>query len=163
VRHSREEVVGRMSREFELLDRLVANFTDEDWERPAPRPESRDPWTVKDALAHITYWKANTLRVIRKERRPAEERGLVLHETNRLIWQRWRDRSSQEVLAWHRQVQQELLAALDEAPGEWFSGKEHGEPWPADLDGHSAYHRVRDLEAAVETGQPSQTADTDQS
>jgi hypothetical protein len=163
MRHNREEVVGRVTREFELLDSLVARFTEEDWEYAVPRPDTRDPWTVKDALAHITYWKANTLRAIKKERRPPEERGLVLEETNRLVWLRWRDRPAHEVVEWHRQVQQELLAALNEAPDEWFSGKEHGEPWPFDIDGHSAYHRVRDLEAAVKMTQPSQTADADQS
>ena len=41
--------------------------------------------------------------------------------------------------------------ALSQAPDEYFSGKERGEPWPFDVDGHSAYHRVRDLEAAVKT------------
>ena len=152
MRHSREEVIERVIREFELLDHLVTGFTDEDWDRPAPRPESKDPWTVKDSLAHVTYWKANTIRNLKKERRPPEERGLEFHEINRVIWQRWRDRSPQEVLDWHRQVQQDLLAALNEAPDEWFNGKEHSEPWPFDIDGHSAYHRMKDLEAAVKAG-----------
>ncbi len=151
--HTREEVIDRVMREFELLDRLLTGFTAEDWDRPVPRPESRDPWTVKDALAHITYWKANTVRGLRKERRPPEERGLEFHEMNRVIWEKWRDRSPQEVLDWHRQVQQELLAALNEAPDTYFSGREHGKDWPFDIDGHSAYHRMRDLEAAVKTGQ----------
>jgi hypothetical protein len=156
MRHSRQEVLERVSREFERLDRLVTGFSEEDWKRPAPRPETKDPWTVLDSFAHIIYWKANTVRVLRKERRPAEERGLEFHEINRLIWQRWRDRSPQEVLDWHRQVQQELLAALSAAPDEWFSGKEHAKEWPFDIDGHSAFHRVKDLEAAVKTGQATQ-------
>ena len=156
MRHSREEVIDRVKREFEHLDRLVSGFSEEDWERPAPRAETKDPWTVKDSLAHITSWKANTVRVIRKQRRPADERGLEFHEMNRLIWQRWRDRPPREVLDWHRLVQQELLAALSEAPDEWFSGKEHAEPWPFEIDGHSTFHRVRDLEAAVKTGKSNQ-------
>jgi uncharacterized protein (TIGR03083 family) len=159
MRHSREEVIERVTREFEQLDRLVSGFTPEDWERPAPRPETKDPWTIKDSLAHITYWKANTVRVIRKERRPADERGLEFHEMNRLIWQRWRDRSPQEVVDWHRQVQRELLAALNEAPDEWFGGKEHAQEWPFDIDGHSAFHRVKDLEAAVNAGKSELTKD----
>src|SRR5256886_12714477 len=40
------------------------------------RSPTRDPWTVKDALAHILYWKEHTARVIRGERRPPEMRGL---------------------------------------------------------------------------------------
>jgi hypothetical protein len=150
MRHTREEVIQRVIQEFELLDRLVANLSDEEWQRLLLRPESKDPWTVKDGLAHITHWKANMARVIRKQPKPAEERGLNVNDGNHLVYLRWHDRSPQEVLAWHRQVQQDVLAALREAPEEWFSGREHGEDWPGDLDGHSAYHRVKDIERALE-------------
>jgi len=147
--HTREEVIERVIREFELLDRLVANLTDEDWERFVPRPEAKEPWTVKDALAHITHWKADVARSIRKQPVPPEERGLGITEGNQLVYMRWRDRSPQEVLAWHRQVQEDVLAALKEAPEAWFSGKEHRPEWPFDIDGHSAYHRVKDIEQAL--------------
>jgi len=50
MRHTREEVIKRTIREFERLDRLVNNLTDEDWNRLPTRPETKDPWTVKDAL-----------------------------------------------------------------------------------------------------------------
>jgi hypothetical protein len=152
MRHNREEVVERAVREFERLERLMESVTEEDWGRPLLRPEGKDPWTVKDALAHITYWKAGVARSVRRQRRPAEERGLALNELNHLIYMRWRDRTPQEVLAWHRQVQADLVAALKEAPEEWFSGREHGADWPADLDGHSAYHRVKDIERALAAG-----------
>ncbi len=62
MRHNREEVIERTVREFELLEHLVANLTDEEWQRPVPRSEAKDPWTVKDALAHITHWKADVIR-----------------------------------------------------------------------------------------------------
>jgi hypothetical protein len=52
-------------------------------------------------------------------------------------------------LAWHRQVQKDVLAALQEAPEEWFSGRERAPDWPGDLDGHSAYHRVKDIEETL--------------
>jgi hypothetical protein len=147
--HTRAEVVERTIREFERLDRLLAGLTDADWARRVPRPEIKDPWTVKDAVAHVAYWKANTARIIRRQRRPPEERGLNLTETNHLVYVRWRDRSPAEVLAWHRQVQADLLAALRDAPDAWFGAREHEPEWPGDLDGHSAEHRVRDLERAL--------------
>jgi hypothetical protein len=65
----------------------------------------------------------------------------------------WRDHSTQEVLAWHRQVQEDALVALREAPEKWFSGREHRPEWPFDLDGHSTYHRVKDIERALATRQ----------
>src|SRR5262245_33601099 len=130
MRHSREEVIERTIREFELLDQLVVNLSDEDWERLVERPESKDAWTVKDALAHITHWKADAARSARGQHKPPDERGLMINDGNHLVYTRWRDRSPQEVLAWHRQVQEDVLAALREAPEEYFSGKERGEPWP---------------------------------
>ena len=149
MRHTREDVIQRTLQEFELLDGLVAELRDEEWQRLLLRPESKDPWTVKDALAHITHWKANMARVIRRQPKPAEERGLNVNDGNHLVYLRWHDRSPQDVLAWHRQVQKDVLAALKESPEEWFSGREHGPDWPGDLDGHSAYHRVKDIEKAL--------------
>ena len=151
MRHKREEVIERTIREFELLDHLVASLTNEDWEQLLPRSETKEPWTVKDALAHITHWKADVGRSTRGQRRPPEERGLGETEGNHLIYMRWRDRSPQEVVAWHRQVQEDVLAALRAAPEEWFSGRERRPEWPYDLEGHSTYHRVKDIERALAT------------
>lgn len=149
MHHNRSEVIERTIREFELLDHLVANLSDEDWQRFLPRPKSKAPWTVKDALAHITHWKADVIRSIRKQLRPVEERGLNVGDGNHLIYLRWRDRFPQEVFTWHRQVQKDLLQALQNAPEEWFSGKERRPEWPFDIDGHSSCHRVKDIEQAV--------------
>jgi uncharacterized damage-inducible protein DinB len=147
--HSREKVIERTNQEFELLDRLVSNLSSEEWDCLLPRPETKDPWTVKDALAHITHWKADTVRKIKKQPIPAEEKGLNWTDGNHLIYERWRDRSPQEVLAWHRQVQEDVLAALRSAPEAWFRGRERRPEWPFDLDGHSSYHRVKDIEQAL--------------
>jgi hypothetical protein len=149
MRHNRQQVIERAIREFELLDRLIANLTDEEWSRLLVRSESKDPWTIKDAVAHITHWKAGVGRIARGERPPAEERGLNINQGNHLVYLRWHNRPPQEVLAWHRQVQKDVLTALQEAPEKWFSGKERGPDWPGDLDGHSAYHRLKDIERAL--------------
>ena len=149
MRHTRKEVIERTIREFKLLDRLVANLSDQDWKRRVPRPETKDPWTVKDALAHVTHFKADIIRSINRQHKPPDVRGLNITDENHVIYMRWRDRSPQEVLAWHRQVQKDLLAALKDAPDEWFGGKDRGAEWPYDLDAHSEYHRVKDIEQAL--------------
>ena len=149
MRHTREEVIERTIGEFELLDRLVAGLSEEEWGRLLTRPETKDPWTVKDALAHITHWKADVIRSIKGQPVPPEEKELGETEGNRVVYLRWRERPAQEVLAWHRQVQEEVLDALREAPEAWFSGKERRAEWPFDLDGHSSYHRVKDIERAL--------------
>ena len=149
MRHTRDEVIERTIQEYELLDKLVAGLSDEEWERALLRPETKDPWTVKDALAHITHWKADIARRARGEPIPPEERGLSETAGNQLVYLRWRDRSPREVLAWHRQVHADVLAALRAAPEAWFSGRERRPEWPNDLDGHSSYHRVKDIEQAL--------------
>jgi hypothetical protein len=149
MQHSRQEVIQRTIREFENLDHLVANLSEKDWMQLVPRPEGKDPWTVKDSLAHITHFKADVIRSLRRLPRASEVRGLSESAENHLIYLHWHDRSPQEVLAWHRQVQNEVVAALQEAPEAWFSRRERRLEWPFDLDGHSAYHRIKDIEEAL--------------
>ena len=154
MRHTRKEVVARARREFATLDRLVARLRPADWNRRVPRPSTRDPWTVKDALAHIVYWKEHTARVIRGERRLPEMRGLDVNQINRLVYERWSHRRPSEVIEWHRRVQADVLRTLASTPDEWFGRRERSPQWPADLDGHSAAHRVKDIEAALGGGAP---------
>jgi hypothetical protein len=149
MRHTRREIVARTRREFARLDRLVAGLRPPDWARPVPRPATRDPWTVKDALAHIVYWKEHTVRVIRGERRPLEMRGLDIEQINRLIYRRWRARRPADVRAWHRRVHADVLRVLAQTPAEWFGRRDRSPRWPDDFDGHSAAHRVKDIEAAL--------------
>lgn len=149
MRHTRKEIIARTRAEFANLDRLFARLRPADWRRRVPRPATRDPWTVKDALVHITYWKAHTARVIRGERRLPEMRGLTVSQINRLVYVRWRHRRPTEVLAWHRRVHAEVRRTLDHTPAEWFRRRERSAQWPADLDGHSAAHRVSDIEVAL--------------
>jgi uncharacterized protein (TIGR03083 family) len=150
MRHTRKEVIDRTRREFSRLDRLVAQLRPADWNRPVPRPSTRDPWTVKDALAHITYWKEHTARVIRGERRLPEMRGLDVNQINQIIYERWRHQKPSEVVAWHRQVHAEVLRTLAKTPGEWFGRRERSPQWPADFDGHARAHRVKDIQAALD-------------
>jgi hypothetical protein len=149
MRHTTTEVTDRTIREFAELDELVARLQPEDWDRLVPRPETRDPWTVKDALVHIVYWKQHTARVIRGEKRLPEMRGLDVPAINHLIWERWRGRSPDDVIAWHRAVHAEVLEALAAKPDEWFGRREHSEHWPGDFDGHSTVHRLKDVEPAL--------------
>src|SRR2546422_11562438 len=104
MRHTKRTVVARARREFAILDRRVSRLKPADWKRRVPRPPTRDPWTVKDALAHIVYWKEHSARVFRGERRLPEMRGLDVNRINRLVYVRWRRRRRLELVAWHRRV-----------------------------------------------------------
>ena len=158
MRHTRKEVVKRARREFAKLDHLVAHLRPADWSRRVPRPSTRDAWTVKEALAHIVYWKEHTARVIRGERRPPEMRGLDVDQINRLIYQRWRRRRPSEVLEWHRRAHDDVLRTLLRTPEAWFGRRERSAQWPLDFDGHSAAHRVKDIDGALRGSSPGRGA-----
>ena len=98
MRHNRDEVIKRITQEFERLDQLVSNLSSDEWNQRLRRPEGKDPWTVKDALAHITHWKADVARSARGLPRPPEERGLQETDGNHLIYMRWRNRSPRKFL-----------------------------------------------------------------
>ena len=149
MKHTRESVLDRVAQEFTLLNEAVSKLTRSDWNRPVGRPESKDPWTLKDALAHVNHWKAESARVFRREKRTADTAALAkmtINESNRRIYEQWRDRSVKDVLEWHRRVQDELVEAIRGAPDEWFSRRDRSEQWPFDAVGHSAEHRLKDLE-----------------
>jgi uncharacterized protein (TIGR03083 family) len=150
VRHTRRTVVARARREFARLDRVVRRLRPADWRRPVPRPEGRDRWTVKDALAHILYWKEHTCRVFRGEKRLPEMRGLGVEQINRKVYVRWRRRPPAALVAWHRRAHAEVMQTLSDAPAELFGRQDRGRDWPLDFDGHSAWHRIRDIEAALQ-------------
>ena len=154
MRHKKKDVIARTRREFTILDRLVRRLRPADWARRAPRPPTRDPWTVKDALAHIVYWKEHSARVFRGERRLPETRGLDVNAINRLIYRRWRSRPPRELVAWHRQVQKDVLKTLAANPPSWFSRRERSPKWPLDFDAHSADHRRDDIEAVLAPTRP---------
>ena len=149
MRHTRREVIERTRREFAKLDRVVTRLRPADRKRRAPRPPARDPWTVKDALVHIVYWKEHTARVIRGERRLPEMRGLDVNQINRLVYLCWRRRRPLALMRWHRRVHLDVLKTLARNPSAWFSGRPRSPAWPLDFDGHSAAHRTRDIEAAL--------------
>jgi len=154
VRHTKREVLARTRREFAILDRLVSRLGPADWKRRAPRPPGRDPWVVKDALAHIVYWKEHSARVFRGERRLPEMRGLDVNEINQLVYRRWRRRAPRELVMWHRRVQREVLETLAKNPPAWFSRRQRSPAWPLDFDGHSADHRRLDIEAVLPAVKP---------
>jgi hypothetical protein len=153
--HTRQSVLERVTSEFTLLDEAVRNLSAADWKRPVGRPESKDPWTLKDALAHILVWKDDTARIFRREKRSAERAALAklnINDSNHRIYEQLKDRPLKDVLAWHRDSQAQLVEAISNAPDTWFERRGRKEWWPWDAVGHSAEHRVKDLEPALLQG-----------
>jgi len=70
-------------------------------------------------------------------------------QINALIYRRWRNRRPTDVVAWHQQVQADLIKTLRDRPDDWFGRRDRSPDWPSDFVGHSAWHRIRDIEAAL--------------
>ena len=150
------DVIARVQREYRALDRTVRRLTPAVLRRPAFERFKREPWTVKDALAHIIAWKRFTALSLRGERRPPRYRGLEVMAANTKLYRDWHHKSAREVVAAHHAVQREVMAALRALPGSSFAARP-SPYWPADLLGHSAEHRVRHLERAANTAPTSST------
>ena len=146
--HTRESVLKRVVDEFDALEAAIAELGEHDWAHLLGKREGKDPWTVKDSLAHITYWKARSMRRFRGERRKPGEapqpRSLI--GANHIVFEEWKDRPLEDVLAWHRQVQSDLVAAVLNAPESHFSKRGRSPSWPFGAIGHSTKHRMKDLE-----------------
>src|SRR5205814_334239 len=87
----------------------------------------------------IKAMQEHSARVFRGEKGPAEMRGLDVNQGNALIYRRWRRRRPADVVAWHRQVQNDVMQTLRKQSDDWFGRRERGPNWPGDFDGHSAW------------------------
>jgi uncharacterized damage-inducible protein DinB len=148
MRHTRESVLERVIDEYGALEAAIAKLHTSDRQHLLGEREGKDPWTVKDSLAHVTYWKARSMRRFRGERRKPgeapEPRSVI--DANHMVFEEWKDRSQEDIIAWHRAVQVELVAAVQDAPDNHFSKRERPGTWPRGAIGHSTEHRLKDLE-----------------
>lgn len=149
VRHRKEEVLSRSLAEHAALDAVIRGLTPEQWDLLVPRAPGKDPWTVRDAVAHIVFWKSQAARVMRGERPPEALRGQSYRALNAMVYEDWKREPPEAILAWHDRVQREVLAAIDGRDEAWFSGRLRSPFWPTDLESHSAEHRVGDVQAAL--------------
>ena len=143
VRHTRAEVLARVEAEYRALDAVVGRLAAEDFDRRV-----FGEWTIKDALAHIVAWKAETLRQLRGQRRKPGE-ALSVNGQNQVIFDTWHGRRPADLIAEHRRVQRELRAEFRALPDEFFTGRERSPVWPDNLLGHSAAHRRRHIEEVL--------------
>ena len=75
-----------------------------------------------------------------------------MNEINAQIYRRWRREPPRAVVTWHREVHADVLRTLARMPAAAFARPGRSAFWPGDFDGHSAAHRVKDIEAALSGG-----------
>jgi DinB family protein len=150
IRHTRRRTISRVEAEYRALDRVVRRLgsqLDESVPGFGARARiKRERWTGKDALAHIVAWKQHQLRTLRHEKHDATLRGKPIDVQNRILYRRWHRRTLRDVVAYHRAVHREVIAALRARPESYFADPPRSPLWPNDLLGHAAGHRERHLE-----------------
>lgn len=149
VAHTKVATIARVRAEYRALDRLVRRMGPADFRRRVFKSETRESWTVKDALAHITAWKWHMQRALAKERRPSGPRATTVAEANGRIYRRWHRRPAADVVADIRAAQRAVLRTLRALPDEHFTLRARSSSWPFDLVGHSTEHRVRHIETGL--------------
>jgi hypothetical protein len=174
---SRDAVINAAVAAFTRLDDVIGAVRPSALDAPMLfASESIDAWRIKDAVAHVTHYKARAVHRLKGRANNArdgdldgywdpdewaaleaadrvlprlDERTRRRHGLNHLVYERWRDRSAREVLAWHRRVHEHVMSVLRDGPDEWFgpSGR-----LPRVAIGEFAHHldtHLRDIRRAL--------------
>ena len=113
---SKAELMSAIRREWKLLMDVVGKLDDQ-------KMTALDAggWSPKDNLAHLAEWM-NSLMGYHIDKRPPEEvmnltpeqtKGWDMEIINPVLFERNRNRSAEDVLAWLEQTYKQLLARLD--------------------------------------------------
>ena len=118
---SKAELMTEIRREWQKLMDVVDKLDEQKMTAP-----DEGGWSPKDNLAHLSEWM-NLLMGYHMDKRPSHEvfgvsedvtRGWDMEVINPVLFERNKDRSTEEVLIELRQVYEMLLAKLDAMPFE---------------------------------------------
>jgi hypothetical protein len=113
---SKAELMSAIRREWKLLMSVVEKLDEQKMTAP-----DEGGWSPKDNLAHLSEWM-NSLMGYHMDKRPAEEvmrlteeqtRDWDMEVINPVLFERNKDRSTQDVLDELKQVYEKLVAKLD--------------------------------------------------
>lgn len=118
----KEEVLDSVRREHEALAHTLARLNAAQMTTPGLYADENPDWTVKDSLAHITWWEQSVFGWLGHEfavpRSPIPEGANGDDEINRYIFEGNRERSLDDVLNSFNHSYNELVSALQAASEE---------------------------------------------
>jgi hypothetical protein len=126
----KDELMTEIRREWEKLMDVVDKFDEQKMNAP-----DEGGWSPKDNLAHLAEWM-NLLMGYHMDKRPSHEvfgisedvtRGWDMEVINPVLFERNKDRSTEEVLIELRKVYEMLLAKLDATPFEELLKPRHAD------------------------------------
>ena len=151
---SKSELMSVIARDWDLLMQAVLRLDESQMTTP-----DEGGWSPRDNLAHLAEWM-NVLMGYHIDRRPAHEvlgvseeltKGWDMEVINPVLFERNRDRSTDEVLAWLKQVYGEVVAKLESMSFEELLAPRHADDpekrpvllWVlGDTSEHFAEHRA---------------------
>lgn len=113
---NKHELMSVIDREWGLLMKVVSRLDEKKMTTP-----DVGGWSPKDNLAHLAEWM-NVLLGYHMERRPSHEvlgvaenvvKGWDMEVINPVLFERNKDRSMEDVLAWLKKVYAEMLTKLE--------------------------------------------------
>jgi hypothetical protein len=154
IPENKHELMAAIKREWALLMDVVARLDEQQMTTP-----DAGGWSPKDNLAHLTEWM-NSLMGYHMDKRPAHEvmripeeaaKGWDMEVINPILFERNKDRSTEDVLRQLRQVYDSLTAKLDAMSFDELMAPRHTEDpekrplllWVmGDTSDHFAEHRA---------------------
>lgn len=117
-----EQVIGRMDRAWADFGASHAGLSD----RQLLLPGVTGAWSVRDLVAHVTWWEEEALKhlpIVREGRRPPRYSVTYggIDAFNALMTVRHRDRSLETVFRWHHDVHERLREYVRSVPAELFA------------------------------------------
>ena len=112
----KSELISVIQHEWNLLMEVVSKLDETQMTTP-----DAGGWSPKDNLAHLAEWM-NVLMGYHIDRRPSHEvldvpenvvKGWDMEVINPVLFERNKDRSTEEVLAWLKSVYADLIAKLN--------------------------------------------------
>lgn len=126
----KSELMSAIEREWTLLMEVVSKLDETQMTTP-----DEGGWSPKDNLAHLAEWM-NVLTGYHLDRRPSHEvlgvsedvtKGWDMEVINPVLFERNRDRSAEEVLAWLKQVYAETIRKLESMSFEELLAPRHAD------------------------------------
>lgn len=154
IPENKNELIAAIKREWNLLMNVVAKLDDTRMTMP-----DEGGWSAKDNLAHLAEWM-NSLMGYHMDRHPAHEvmripeeaaKGWDMEVINPILFERNKDRTTEDVLGELKQVYETLLAKLEATPFEDLMKPRHANDpekrplllWVlGDTSDHFAEHRT---------------------
>lgn len=134
-------IPDQMRAEHAQLEAALAGISDEQFVRPGAFGE----WSVKDILAHITFWEQRLLAYFNGAResliQPGEEEQVAIDRINAEVFTANRDRPLAEVRAAFASSYQQTLALADALSAEDLADEELFGLFAGDTFEHYREHR----------------------